>query len=158
MLIGYLFLGGCGTSLNEKGGPKYIAEIKEWHSKRIENLRKENGWLNLVGLYWLKEGENKFGSDKSNDVVFPEAKSEKFMGSFIIKDSIVTISVNDGIDIVNSGSKVAKMQLGYDLQINPTILEYKTLRWFVIKRGEKYGIRLRDLDADLIKNFSGIET
>jgi uncharacterized protein (DUF1684 family) len=44
-----------------------------------------------------------------------------------------------------------------DLSDNPTILSYETLRWFVIKRGEKYGIRLRDLTSDTISYFRGIE-
>ena len=30
--------------------------------KRVENLKEENGWLNLAGLYWLKPGENTFGT------------------------------------------------------------------------------------------------
>jgi len=40
-----------------KGSPEYIAEIEQWHQKRIERLKDENGWLTLVGLHWLKEGE-----------------------------------------------------------------------------------------------------
>ncbi len=44
-----------------------------------------------------------------------------------------------------------------DISGNPTILEVGSLRWFIIKRGDKYGIRLRDLDAELLKNFDGIE-
>ncbi len=147
----------CGESLKEKGSPDYIAEIKAWQKKRTENLKKETGWLNLVGLFWLKEGENKFGSDKSNDIIFP-SKAPSFIGKFYLRDSTVTIEINDGVDVISNGKKIKSLELKNDMQGKPTILEYKSLRWFVIKRGNKYGIRLRDLESDLVKNFKGIDT
>lgn len=147
----------CEENLKEKGNPDYIAEIKAWHKRRIENLKKENGWLNLVGLYWLKEGENKFGSDKSNDIIFPK-NAPAFIGKFFLKDSTVKLEVNDGIDVTSNGKKIKSIELKNDMQGKPTILEYNSLRWFVIKRGNKFGIRLRDLESELVKNFKGIET
>jgi uncharacterized protein (DUF1684 family) len=147
----------CGSELKEKGTPKYISEVKEWHTKRVENLKKENGWLNLVGLYWLKQGENKFGSDKSNDLIFPGKKTLRFIGSLILNDSVVTIKVNSMIEVKTNGVKVSTMELKDDTH-GGTILELGTLRWFIIKRGDKYGVRLRDLESPLLKSFSGIET
>ena len=44
----------------------YNKSIEIWHNKRIENLKKDTGWLTLAGLYWLKPGENSFGADSSN--------------------------------------------------------------------------------------------
>ncbi|MBS3944111.1 MAG: DUF1684 domain-containing protein [Melioribacter sp.] len=159
LLFSIIMLIGCSDNLQEKGSPKYVAEIKEWHSKRIENLKKENGWLNLAGLFWLKEGENKFGSDKSNDLIFPENKSPKFMGSFILKDSIVILKVNSGVEVfLDNCEEVKEMELKHDLQKGTTILDHGSLRWNLIKRGDRYGIRLRDLDAQLVKNFTGVDT
>lgn len=148
----------CSSDLKEKGSAKYISEIKEWHLKRIENLKKENGWLNLVGLYWLKQGENKFGSDKTNDIVFPEGKAPSFIGSLFLKDSIVTIKVNEGVEVKSNGERVNRLELKNDTQKGTTVLELGSLRWFIIKRGDKYGVRLRDLDSELLKTFQGVET
>ncbi|MBI1937597.1 MAG: DUF1684 domain-containing protein [Ignavibacteriales bacterium] len=159
LLLVIIVLTSCQNELREKGTPEYISEIKEWHKKRIENLKKENGWLNLVGLLWLNEGENKFGSDQSNNLVFPEGKAEPFMGSFFLKDSTVTIEINKNVKVfLKDGGQIEKMILRHDQQPETTVLSYGSLRWFVIKRGDRYGIRLRDLEADLVKNFSGIET
>jgi uncharacterized protein (DUF1684 family) len=148
---------GCDSGLKENGSPEYISKIKQWHSKRIGNLKKENGWLNLAGLYWLKKGENKFGSDKRNDIIFPEGKAPAFIGSLILSDSIVIIKVNKGVDVRNNGIPVTELKLKNDTQ-GETVLESGSLRWFIIKRGDKYGIRLRDLDSGTLKNFRGIET
>jgi uncharacterized protein (DUF1684 family) len=157
IIIGCMFFLSCGESLEQKGDQKYIKEIEEWHAKRVGNLKKENGWLNLVGLFWLKEGTNSFGSSNENDIVFPESKCPPVIGKFILNDSIVTVEINEGVEVNNAGKKVTEMILLNDLQGVPTILEHKSLRWFVIKRGEKYGIRLRDLESDLVKSFNGIE-
>lgn len=147
----------CGQDLNEKGSPQYITKVKEWHNKRIERLKKENGWLNLTGLYWLKQGENKFGSDKSNDVIFPEGKAPAFIGTLILHDSTVTIKVNNGMEVKSDGKVVTSLELKNDMQ-GETILELGSLRWFIIKRQNKYGVRLRDLESPLVKSFKGIDT
>lgn len=146
-------------TIDDSNGPKseYEKSIDEWHNKRIERLKKENGWLNLVGLIWINEGENKFGSDPDNDIVFPEGKAEKFMGTVVKKDSVITINVEPGLKITQNNKPVSSIKMIEDIKGNPTILEYKSLRWFIIKRGDKYGIRLRDLESDLLLEFGGIE-
>lgn len=158
ILIAALLFAGCEKEYSEKGSPEYIKEINDWHRTRIENLKKENGWLNLVGLYWLKEGENTFGSDPTNDILFPEGKADKFIGKFIKKESIITVIINEGAKVYFNNSPVREMRLIDDMHPNKTVLSHKTLRWFIIKRfPDKYGVRLRDLEAELLKNFEGIE-
>ena len=60
-----LILTSCEKNYEETTDKNYLNEVNGWHAKRVANLKKENGWLNLVGLHWLKEGENSFGSDTS---------------------------------------------------------------------------------------------
>ncbi len=134
----------------------YVKSIEEWHTKRIENLKKEDGWLNLVGLYWLKEGDNKFGTDPSNDIVFPEGSAPAFIGSFYLQNDSVTVIINKGIDVTNNNKPIKEMLLKNDLTDNPTILALGSLRWFIIKRSNDIGVRLRDLDSPLVKKFKNI--
>ncbi len=156
-LIVLMVITGCGKTLEEKGSKEYIAEINQWHNKRIENLKKENGWLNLAGLFWLNEGENKFGSAKSNQIIFPE-KAPAFIGTITLKDSVLTFKAADAVEVLEDSQIVKETNLVFDMQGKPTVLQVGSLKWFIIKRGDKYGIRLRDLEADLVKNFPGIET
>lgn len=136
--------------------PEYAAEIDDWHFKRIENLKKSSGWLNLVGLYWLEEGKNSFGSGKENNIIFP-TKAPVKLGSFIKSDSVITFLSDPDAEVIMNNKRIFETQMNNDLVENTTILEYGTLRWFLIKRGDKYGIRLRDLKADLLSEFEGIE-
>lgn len=147
------FFYGC----KQEKPDSYTEEILDWHKKRIENLTKKDGWLSLVGLYWLKEGENKFGSDKSNDIVFP-ANAPAFIGTFILEDGGVTAKMNPGIGIYVDTMLVEKIKMKDDQTENPTILRLGTLSWYVIKRTIGLGIRVKDSENHLIKDFKGIET
>lgn len=142
--------------IKPKGSPEYIAEIEQWHQNRIERLKDENSWLTLVGLYWLEKGENTFGSDKNNDIVFPGIAPKK-IGSIILEDSAITLNVNGEVTVSNEGTPVKEIILEHDLTGHPTILDLGSLRWYVIKRGERYGIRLRDTKAPLLNEFKDIE-
>jgi len=153
-LILFAFLQGCEKSLEEKALPGYKKEITGWQNKRIENLKKETGWLNLAGLFWLEPGANTFGSGKNNDIVFPETTPEN-IGTFYLSDTSVSVILK--IDAKVNDAKLDSTVLKDDLTGSPDIISYGNYRWFVIKRGDKFGIRLRDLEAELVKNFRGIE-
>ena len=43
-------------------------QIKQWRQARDARLKSENGWLTLVGLDWLSEGDNRVGSAEDNDI------------------------------------------------------------------------------------------
>ena len=152
-----LLLLGC-SNVKEKGDSAYIESIHQWHQQRIERLKKENGWLNLVGLYWLSEGENTFGSDNSNKVIFPKGDAPAFIGTIILKNGQASIKINTGINVTSEVRPVSELNLVSDSADNATVLSLGSLRWVFITRSGKYGIRLRDVDAPLVKDFKGIET
>ena len=139
-----------------KGTPEYITEIEQWHQKRIGRLKKDTGWLNLVGLYWLKEGENTFGSSEENDIKFPDNSPQK-IGKIILKDSSLTFKSADGVDVLNNGAKVTELELNDNLTGKPITLASGSLHWYIIKRGGKYGIRLRDVESPILKEFKNID-
>jgi uncharacterized protein (DUF1684 family) len=136
--------------------PTYLADIESWHTKRIDRLKSPTGWLSLVGLHWLKEGENKFGSDSSNQLVFPK-KASAFCGTFTLLNGKVTLKTEKDAQIVHNGKPVTQMKLKSDVDSNTTVLQMNSFRFFVIKRGHEYAIRLRDTENSLITSFTGIE-
>ena len=155
-LIITLTLYSCkAETLEQKGSPEYISEVEQWHQKRISRLKEETGWLNLVGLFWLKEGENKFGSAKDNNIIFPSGPEH--IGSLFLKDSTVTINVLPDVKVLNIEQPVSEMILKDDHSEETTVLALGSLRWYIIKRTKGYAIRLRDLDAELLKTFTIIE-
>lgn len=144
-------------SSDENLSDPYVQEIKEWHADRVERLKEPDSWFSLAGLYWLEEGENTFGSDKSNDMVFPE-KAPAFMGALILNDSTVSIRINDDVPVIIDSTELKEARLFADVDGSPTIMKYETLSWYVIKRStDKVGVRLRDSENPAIAEFDGIE-
>lgn len=153
LLFLILLLFGCAKNPDTP----YIKSIKEFHSKRIERLKQPNSWLTLVGLYWLKEGKNSFGTDKLNDFVFPEGTASEFIGTFFLKDTVVTINIKEGIEVYDNDSLVTSLMLHDDMRGKPTILKHGSLSWYVIRRGDRFGIRLKNSESKLLKKFDDID-
>jgi len=135
---------------------EYVKAIDDWHAQRIASLTRPDGWLSLVGLQWLKPGENTFGADSTNDILFPP-KAPARIGSFFLQDTVITVSINPGVTVLCEGKPVHQRRLNHDLTGKPTILTYGSLLWYIIKRGEQYGVRIKDTLAATRLHFKGIE-
>jgi hypothetical protein len=147
----------CGpVKEKQTANPEYLKEINDWHAKRVERLKSPTGWLSLVGLHWLNEGENKFGSDSANQLIFPK-KTPGFCGTFILKNGKVTIESAKNVEILHDNKPVFKMELKDDTDSNRTTLKMGSFQFFVIKRGHEFAIRLRDTENPPIAAFTGIE-
>ncbi len=133
----------------------YEDEIRQWHEKRVESLKAESGWLNLAGLYWLEEGSNTFGGSSENALIFPNDKSRPFLGEIILDKGHISLKAKPDAQIFSGEQPVTELDIFPDGK--PVTLRHGLLRWFVIKRGEKYAIRLRDLESEYLKGFTGIE-
>ena len=134
---------------------EYIQDNEEWRLSADENLRKENSWLSLAGLYWLNEGENSFGTDISNNIVLPPGSGAGRMGVFDLKDHQVIINVEEDVDLTIDGENVQKKILQPDLSGTPTEISFEHLTMILIERDDGLGIRLWDNQRSERVNFSG---
>ncbi len=157
LLVSLTFYSCKNETLETKGSPEYFEEIKQWDQKRLERLKADDGWFNLVGRTWLKPGENKFGSAKDNEVLIESDKVPAYMGVFIFQDSTVTMKVNDGVEVLFNGNPVKEMVMIGDGNKDMTVFQFGSIKWNLIVRNELYGIRFRDLESEFVKSFSGIE-
>ena len=132
----------------------YEKEMAAFRQIRIDSLKHENGYLNLSGLFWLKEGENTIGADPKNDFNFPAEHSDSFLGKIVLNNGVVRFKSSQANQVFSAGQAVSEMIIFQDKKV--VVLEHKSLRWFIIKRGEKYALRLRDLDGEYVRNFKGI--
>ena len=135
----------------------YIKEIKQWDQKRINRLKADDGWLNLTGRFWLKEGESTFGSAKDNDLVVESSTFPLHAGTFLFVDSAVTFNSKDGANVLHNGNAVKEIVLIDDQKKDMTVLQIGSIKFNLIVRDTLYGIRFRDLNSELVKNFKGIE-
>ena len=135
------------------------AEIEAWRAKRMASLKREDGWLTLVGLFWLQEGENRFGSDpKSNRIVFPKDTTPAAMGSLDLSKGVVTLRAAPDAGLTSAGQPVTTLVLRSDADGPPTIVKHGRISFFVIKRGERLGIRVKDSANPVLLGFHGIDS
>ena len=152
--LGLLLFSNCSDSKQED--QTYKEKIHNWQEERLENLKAEDGWLNLAGLYWLEKGKNTIGSDSSNNIVFP-AKAPKHLGAVHLQNNKIEFRAEEDAMVANQeGEKIDTAIMNHDQQDSTTVLQNGPLRWFVIKRGDKFGIRLRDLQSPLLDKVDSI--
>lgn len=150
-------LAGAYAPLMAQSATAYSMEVEHWHKDRIEALKAPGGWLNLVGLYWLEEGRSSFGSDPDNKIVFPAGTIAGTAGYFERKGETVRLIVADPVNITLDG-KPAKDVIIFDKDSSrQPVLACGSLRWTIIKRDNKIGIRLRDLNSSLVTTFKDID-
>jgi uncharacterized protein len=117
----------------------YPARIEEWRKAREASLRST--WLQITGLFWLHEGANRFGKDAANDIVLPDGPARA--GVFDLRGGKVTVTLGGATRPVagnsNDAARVGRLSL------------------FVIRRGDKAGIRMKDPESHYLRDFHGLE-
>jgi len=151
-----MFAAGVGLSGAEiKGGSGYTQEIQKWRQERVERLTKPTGWLSLVGLDWLKEGRNTLGSAKQNDLVIAGAPAH--LGTIALTPGKAVISLDPKSGATIDGAAKLEAELLDDTHEKPTVIAFGSTSFYLIKRDDKYGLRIKDSEAPTRKHFVGID-
>ena len=124
----------------------YNDSIMKWQQKRDRSLRSENGWLTLAGLFWLKPGDNTIGSADTNDFVLPKGSAPARVGTLHLEGGKVTMHSPDG----------ATRRLSYDDE-KPDVVRAGSISFYVIKRGDRLGVRVKDSASPTLKSFQGMK-
>src|SRR5215204_7514518 len=135
----------------------YEQGLEQWKAKRLAGLKSEDGWLSLVGLFWLKEGENRFGSDPTGEIVLPDGKAPALAGTLRLAAGKVTLDAKPDAKITSKGQPVTTLELKSDEDGEPTMLELGSLSFHVVKRGERLGLRVKDRENPARAEFKGTD-
>jgi len=126
------------------------AQVEAWRAAREARLRTREGWLALVGLFWLTPGENHVGAHPSSQVVLHGHGIPPRVGSIWLEDGRARFVPHEGVDLPETTLKD-------DLEGDPTLLELGSVCFNLIKRGERFGVRVRDGNAPAMAAFTGLE-
>jgi uncharacterized protein (DUF1684 family) len=122
----------------------YETEVLTWRAQRENSLKSDSGWLTVAGLFWLKEGRNSFGKATTNDIVLPDGPAQA--GTFELHAARVSVVLNGQ----------AARPLQFDSETDANVVRIKDLTMFPIKRGDRYGIRLKDKNSSFRREFTGL--
>src|SRR5262245_35650323 len=114
----------------------YHSEIAKWREEREAALKADGGWLTVTGLFWLKEGANRVATAP---------------GVFEFHDSKTVFRADPGAHATVAGKPVSTVEMGPE-----TALEAGDLTLSVIERSGRYGVRMKDKQSKLRKEFRGL--
>jgi uncharacterized protein (DUF1684 family) len=138
----------------QAGQNPYQKQVTDWREKRDTGLRQPDGWLTLVGLFWLAQGDATIGSAPDNSFVLP-ASAPAHVGRFELRSGRVSFRAAPASDVRLGGARVTDRQLKDDRESSPDVLTFGTYSMLVISRGAKFGVRVRDTQSDRLRHFPG---
>jgi uncharacterized protein (DUF1684 family) len=117
----------------------YLASVEKWRRAYEASLKADGGWLTVTGLFWLKPGNNTFKADPS-------------VGVFEFRGGKTLLRVAPGLDATVNGKRVTSAELRPDVDV----VTAGRLTMYVIQRGDRYGIRVKDQDSRARREFKGL--
>ena len=151
LITSFVFLPGYLVASNDD--PAYEEGIQQWREARNDRLADPNGWMTLVGLEWLEEGENSVGSAKSNDAQIPGGPD--FWGTIHLAGDSIRFEAAAGSGTSVDGKTAEEAVLVADNQGQPTMVQNGDLSFFVINR-ESYALRVKDRNAPALLAFEHV--
>jgi uncharacterized protein (DUF1684 family) len=149
---------GLGVASSVRGDEAYRAKVEDWRAKRQARLEAKGGWLTLAGLFWLKDGANRFGTDPDCEIVLPEGSAPDQAGVFLFEGGKTALRLASGVEGRIGGASVSGPHVMQpDTSGRPDVLEMGPLSLYVIQRGERYGIRVKDANSPVRKGFTGLK-
>lgn len=144
-LLTVLMLNSCTKAPD----PAFLTDTQKWRADRETRLRAEDGWLTLVGLFWIDEGVSKIGADPGADVPLPAT----------LPKEVGTVTLNKGEAHFQPAAGVALKPtvLHDDSKSGYEVVKLGSVSFYLIERGGRYGIRVKDTNSSARVNFSGLD-
>src|SRR6516225_6132168 len=158
MLLPQTLLVALPLLLLQASPTSYQQEIEQWRQRYEAALRADDGWLTLAGLFWLREGENTVGTGAKNSFVLPKGSAPILAGVFEFHDGTTSFQPAVGANFTLNGQPLgSRVTLKADSSGSPDVLRLNDLTMFIIQRGNRFGIRVKDRDSPTRKAFAGLK-
>src|SRR5213083_848917 len=72
----------------------YVQSFNQWKAELVDGRKQQ--WLPLAGLFWLKPGENAFGSANDNAILLPSGPAHA--GVFVRQNKDVSVKLQSGVE------------------------------------------------------------
>ena len=134
------------------------SDLATWRARRAASLQAPEGWLSLIGLEWLREGDNSFGSDADNRIQIA-AKTPAHIGVVRLEKGALRLLPPAGgfpKDLLVDGHPAQEQTLIADDAEQPSKLTIGTITIIVINRDGRFALRIKDPQAPTRVGFHGL--
>ena len=157
----FIFLSGVFASPAFTQDPNWQREIDDWREQHAIELQKPDGWLALAALAWLDPGDNSFGSAADNKIRMP-ASAPAHLGVLHLDADKVTLNPPPGgfppgflIDAKPVQAQTLRVDSDHDK--NDPRMTIGALNFYVIKRGDRFALRIKDAKSAALAGFHGLK-
>ncbi len=133
-------------------------DLLAWRAQRVDALRAPEGWLSLIALGWLKDGDNSFGSAEDNRVQIAGNGPAHMAIVRLEKNGLRLLPPAGGFpkDLLVDGQPAKEQALFADDADQTSKLTIGTLTITVIHRDERFALRVKDRQAATRVGFHGL--
>jgi len=138
----------------------WTKEELSWRTQHAADLQKPDGWLSLIGLEWLEPGETALGSAADNKIHLPGSAPAYLAVLKLDHDAVQLLppkgGFSSGLKVDGAPAKEQTLRVDPDHdKFNPRIT-YGTLNFYVIRRADRFAVRLKDAKSPSLSEFRGL--
>jgi uncharacterized protein (DUF1684 family) len=163
-----LCLAGCWSLSAQEAAPAgaqdaaWLQELAAWRAQRAGAVSAEDGWLTLVGLEWLKPGFNSIGTAADNKIQI-HAQGPEHLGLLTLSGKapgapvLQLLAPSGGFppELTVDGQPAREGQLTAS-NAKPPVIAWRGLTLAVLRRGDRFVLRIKDADAPARLSFHGL--
>jgi uncharacterized protein (DUF1684 family) len=158
MAISLLSIAAASDAKASDDQASWQRDLLAWRAKRAAGLQAPEGWLSLIALGWLKEGDNSFGSAEDSRVQIT-GKAPARIGIVRLEKGVLHLLPPSGgfpKDLLVDGQPAKEQTLLADDAEKPSKLTIGTITIIVIHRDDQFALRVKDLQAPTRTAFHGL--
>jgi uncharacterized protein (DUF1684 family) len=159
-----LCLAGLSPSFaadNKTAASDWKTDLLAWRAQQAKNLQEPTGWLTLIGLEWLKPGDNSFGSAKGRLALAVQAPTAPNLGVVrLTGETLQLVPPAGGYPqglLVDGAVPANPQSLAADASGHPSRITIGSVTITVIHRGDRYALRIKDSKAVARLQFHGLK-
>lgn len=149
-------------SPNAAESAQWQQDLAAWRASHEKEISAPDGWLSLVGLEWLKSGLTTIGSSADCQIRLP-AQTPEHLGLLTISgkapdgEVVQLLSPAGGFppDLTMDGKPAREGALSVE-NAKPTTIAWHGLSLVVLKRGNRFVLRIKDANSPERASFHGL--
>jgi uncharacterized protein (DUF1684 family) len=132
-----------------------------WRTQHATDLQKPDGWLSLIALEWLQAGETSIGSARENKIHLRHT-APAHVAILKLENNAVTLAppiegFPSGLQVDGAPAKQQALRADQDKDKFNSHVTIGTLNFYVIKRADKFALRIKDAKSPSLLEFHGLK-
>lgn len=149
----------AATAQAEASQAAFTRELELTRQQRMADLTRADGWTSLVGLHWIEPGAHYLGASAGNGIQL--GKGPAHLGMIELGNGRLRFVPEKGVAMTLDGQPLTGETIlrADDSPTGPSVIVFDEGKGIatVIKRGDRYALRVKHADAETRTGFRGLQ-